>query len=105
MLYCGNGEIIEAMPGEDAGVRTYPLQKLIAESQKVVVLRRVGLTPSQGMAVVERARYYIGRKYDMLGAVGSVTYQIVRFGICPVPSSEACDAISQAAGAVRWRES
>ncbi len=95
-LYCGNGIVVEAMPGE-AGVREYPLDTMTEESTQVIVLRRVGLTTSQGMAVVERARRYVGRDYDMLGAVASVAYQIDRFILCPIqPWIEDCNSWAQA---------
>ncbi|MCA9705903.1 MAG: hypothetical protein KDK70_08660 [Myxococcales bacterium] len=95
VLYAGGGIIIEAMPG-DAGVREYPLDQMLAGSEKAIVLRRVGLTPSQGLAVVERARSYVGRGYDMLGAVASVAYQIDRFILCPIqPWIDDCNAWAQ----------
>jgi tyrosine-protein phosphatase SIW14 len=61
-------EVIEAVP---SGVRVTPLRALLAQAQRLQIIRPPGWTPAAGQAAVARARSHIGQKYDWLGPVAA----------------------------------
>jgi len=63
-----NQEVIEAV---SAGVRVTPLRALLAQAHRIQIVRPAGWTPEAGRAAVERARSYVGKKYDWLGLVAA----------------------------------
>ena len=61
-------EVIEAVA---SGVRATPLRALLAQAQRLQIIRPPGWTPAAGQAAVARARSHIGQKYDWLGPVAA----------------------------------
>ena len=61
------GEVIEAI-GE--GVVVNRLEKFLAESHRLQIIRPEGWNPERGAAAVARARSAVGKKYDLFGIVG-----------------------------------
>ena len=62
------GEVIEAV---GRGVVRTPLRELLAQAQRLLIVRPRDYTPEAGKKAVERARAVIGHRYDWLGTVGA----------------------------------
>jgi hypothetical protein len=60
-LYVGNGQVVDST---DPGVRIRPLTDLLAESDRVGVLRVPGLTAAQAQTAIQAAESHIGAAYN-----------------------------------------
>jgi len=67
VLDVAHGEVIEAI---GQGVVVNRLEKFLAESHRLQIIRPDGWTGERGAAAVARARNAVGKKYDLFGIVG-----------------------------------
>jgi len=67
VLDADRGEVIEAIGG---GVVVTPLEKFLAESHRLQIIRPDGWSAERGAAALARARDAVGKKYDLFGIVG-----------------------------------
>jgi len=67
-LYIGAGNVIEAI---DKGVVINSLTKAMSNDILVSVYRKNDLTSMEGLYVAENAKRYVGKPYDVAGAMGA----------------------------------